>query len=1177
MSSSANFYESDVEEAAIAWFKAMGYPYAHGPSLTAERGDDPRQALLLTRLEAALRRLNPDLPTSALDEAIRRLRGLDSRNIDENNHAFHRMLTKGIALEVTHADGGQRGETVWLVDFQNPENNDWLVVNQLTLVGSKTRRPDVIVYINGLPIAVIELKDPTNPQAKVKGAYNQLQTYKAQIPQLFTANEILVASDGIKTRVGSLTAGWERFGPWRSIEKGELAPEAMPSLEVVIRGLFEKTRLLDYIRSFVLFETQDGIIKKIAGYHQYYAVNLAVEATARAVKGDGKVGVVWHTQGSGKSISMVFYAGKVIRHDATENPTLVVVTDRMDLDDQLFRQFGASTELLSTKPHQALSRDDLRDQLRVASGGVVFTTMQKFVRRRKDKLDDQGNVIARAERHYPCLSKRQNIIIIADEAHRTQYNFARGLADNLKRALPNASRIGFTGTPIAFTDRDTQALFGEYIDIYPLSQAVADESTVPIYYEARLARLELPEDEKPHVDEEFDDATEDESVETQEQLKRRNAKLEVLIDTKKRLKLIARDIVDHWRRRAEVLTGKGMVVTISRKVAVRLYNQIIRLHPHWHDDDVDKGAIKVVITGSAEDPPLLQSHIHTRKELDRIAARLKDADDPLQLVIVCDMWLTGFDAPPLHTMYFDKPLKGHTLMQAIARVNRVHEDKPSGLVVDYLGVAAELKAAIEYYDPKKQASQTEPRSLPIELALEELVKRHGIVRDMFHGFDYSGFFSANKPLRVQTLAAAENHILALEDGKKRYREAMAGLNKAAGLALHLESARHLRDDVAFFQAVQASLGKHTTPRGSSDEALNAAVRQIVSRAVVPDDEVLDLLGLAGVDKPDISILSEAFLESLRVTAYPDLQVEALNKLLKDEIRTIERRNVVQGRRFSERLQEAINKYQNRSLDAVQVIQELVELARAFRQAQEQGQKLGLNEAELAFYDALADHGDVRDLMGDTVLSEIAQQLVATIRKSVTLDWTQKENVRAKLRLKVKLLLKKFKYPPDQSEKAIALVIHQAETSCADWGVTELEEAPVLADAPAESAPESTVVQYPDPTPPVMVAADVAVAVPPLQFPMTGLWGEALEETAEDVHPFLRAAYDEGFPPPEYGWDWTDTSGRVEGSILELAWPERRVAVLTEGVSDKALAQMAERSWTVLRPPYAEDTFLAAMR
>ncbi len=1163
---SVKFTESDVEAAFITWLGGQGYPYAAGKDLIKERGS-PRKTLLLPRIEHALQRLNPDLPQAALDEALRQITRLESPDLLSDNMAFHKMLTRGIPLDVRHEDGSIRGETIWLVDFDDPDNNDWLAVNQLTIIGptQKNRRPDVILYLNGFPVVAIELKDFTNPAAKVKRAWQQLQTYKNDIPQLFVTNAILVASDGVITRMGSLTAGWERFGHWREIDGRTPPPKGMTSLEVLARGLLNRQRLLDYIRHFILFETDDGITKKIAGYHQYYAVNAAVEQTVAALRpqGNGKAGVVWHTQGSGKSISMVFYAARLITHARTKNPTLVLITDRNDLDGQLFNQFSRSAQLLNSTPVQASSRDDLRQCLQVASGGVVFTTMQKFTRKRARK-DGDGKVIESGEHHYPCLSERDNIILIADEAHRTQYNFARGLADNLQRALPNATRIGFTGTPIEFEDRNTPELFGGYIDTYTLSQAVRDQATVPIFYEARLAKLDLPESEKPRVDEDFEELTEDEDDTTQARLQRKWSELEALISTPKRLKLLARDITDHWRRRTEILRGKAMIVTVSRRVAAKLYSQIVRLNPHWHDSDIDKGVIKVVMTASSDDEPLLQPHNYTKSQHERIAKRLKDPDDPLQMVIVCDMWLTGFDAPPAHTMYIDKPIKGHNLMQAIARVNRVHKDKEGGLIVDYLGVAAELKEAIQWYD--RGETKTDQPGLPVDEALALLEKHHEIVKSMFHGFDYSAFFSDDTPARVKALVSGGDHILALEDGKKRFRENMAALNKAAGLALHLEEARVFRDDIAYFQAVQKSLSKHGGSTLDSSEALNAAIRQIVSRAIVPEDKVLDLLGLAGLDKPDISILSEAFLEGVKVSDYPNLQLEAFNKLLNDEIRTTSQRNIVQGKRFSERLQEAVNRYQSRSLTAAEVIIELVALARAIREAREQGEKLGLDDNELAFYDALADHGDVRTLMGDEILTEIARELVRTIRRSVSLDWTQKESVRAALRLKVKVLLARYKYPPDKSQEALDLVLQQAEVSCADWGVRGHDVPDVARTLPVAEADDAET-----------SAAESDAETPSVLAPLTGLWAEALECTDPALHPFILAAHEAGLNAPEFDLDWMGDDGRTDGSILPLAWPERRVAVLLrEGVSEQTRGEMLGREWAIFSVDDAPEVVVGGM-
>ncbi|MBI4706193.1 MAG: type I restriction endonuclease subunit R [Deltaproteobacteria bacterium] len=1012
-------FESIVEQAAIEWLGRLGYAYVPGWELAPD-GSSPERAsystvILEGRLRAALGRIDPKLPAEALDDVVRRVTRPTSPALEENNVAFHRMLAKGAEVQVRKG-GAVRGEHAWLVDFEQPENNDWLVVNQLTVIeGKYNHRPDLVVYLNGLPIAVIELKNPETPSATLGTAWNQLQTYKKNIPTLFNTNEILVVSDGTDAKVGSLTAGFERFGPWRTVDGTEIAPDAVPKLKVLLEGLFEKRRLLDYLRHFIFWETEDGYTKKIAGYHQFHAANKAVTETVRASskKGDRRIGVVWHTQGSGKSVSMVFYAGKIIVEPAMANPTLVVLTDRNDLDGQLFDQFAAATELVH-KPEQAESREHLRELLKVASGGVVFTTLQKFGAPKGERM--------------PLLSDRHNIVVIADEAHRSHYEFIEGFARNLRDGLPNASFIGFTGTPIELDDRSTPAVFGDYIDTYPIAQSVEDGATVPIYYEARLARIDLPEDEKPRVDAEFEEVTEGEETTAKEKLKGKWAKLEALVGTERRLGLVAKDILDHWDRRTEILAGKAMVVCMSRRICVDLYKEIIELRPEWHSDEDEAGAVKVVMTGAASDPAEYQPHLRSKPRQKAIEKRFKDPGDPLQMVIVRDMWLTGFDVPPAHTLYLDKPMKGHTLMQAIARVNRVFRDKPSGLVVDYLGLAEQLRLAVGTYG----GGQRERPGLPVELALAVLLEKFDVVKAMFHGFDYAGYFSTKATKRLETLTAGANHVLGLGDGKKRYLDAMAALNKAAGIAIHLEGARHLRDDVGFFQAVQSNLAKYTVGgSGKSKEELHAAIRQIVSGAMTSDG-VIDVFQAAGLKKPDISILSDEFLETVRQSPHRNLQIELLKKLLNDEITAQGRRNVVQARKFSEMLERTLAAYNNRSLEAAEVILELIEMARQMRDAPKRGDELRLSEDELAFYDALCAHGNVRDVMGDEVLAKIAHELVEAIRASVTIDWTQKEAVRAKMRSKVKRLLRKHGYPPDKQEAAVVTVIEQAEQVCRDW-------------------------------------------------------------------------------------------------------------------------------------------------
>lgn len=1033
-------FESIVEQAAIEWLQELGWTHVPGPILAPD-GEAPERAnyravVLEGRLRRALARINDHLPPDAIDAALRAVLRLDSPSLEERNHGFHKLVREGVSVTVKK-DGRERGDLAWLFDFADPAKNDWLVVSQLTVVeGNNKRRPDLVLYVNGLPLAVIEFKNPEDPNATIQGAHNQLRLYMDQTPALFTTNEVLVISDGTEARVGSITAGFERFGPWRTIDGATVAPEALPKLQVLLHGLFERRRLLDYLYHFVLWETEDGFTKKIAGYHQFHAVNRAVEATVRASSetGDHRIGVVWHTQGSGKSISMVYYAGKVILEPAMQNPTLVVVTDRNDLDGQLYAQFCAAKDLVPS-PKQAEGREHLRELLNVASGGVVFTTIQKF------SLTEQERTLRDA---FPALSQRQNIVVIVDEAHRTQYGFetrldaktgqvTAGLAQNLRSALPNASFIGFTGTPIEFDDRSTPAVFGNYIDTYTIRQAVEDGATVPIFYEARLARISLPEDEKPRIDEQFEEITEDEEEPTRQKLKTTWAKLEALVGTPNRLGLVAKDLLDHWGRRVEIVDGKAMIVCMSRRICVDLYNEIVKLRPDWHGGTDEEGAIKVVMTGSGADPVAFHPHIRGKDRQKAIEKRFKDPADPLRIVIVRDMWLTGFDVPCAHTLYMDKPMQGHGLLQAIARVNRRFKDKPSGLVVDYLGLADQLRKAISSYG----GGTGEKPGVPVEIALAVLKEKFEVVRDLFHGFNYSGYFSTKATDRLAALAGGVNHICGLDPGdpdkaKKRYIESMIVLNKAAGIALHLEGARHLRDEVGYFQAVQGNIQKYTVGgSGKTDAELHAAIRQIVSGAV-SSDGVIDVFGAAGIQKPDISVLSDEFLETVKKSEHRNLQLELLKKLLNDEIKAQGGRNVVVARKFSEMLERTMIRYQNRTIEAAQVILELIEMAKQLRDAPKRGGELGLTEDELAFYDALADHGGVREVMGDMVLASIAHDLVEAIRGSVTIDWTQKEAVRADMRRKVKKLLRKHGYPPEKQDNAVLVVIEQAERVCRDW-------------------------------------------------------------------------------------------------------------------------------------------------
>ena len=975
--------------------------------------------ILEKRVRAALSNINPAIPQEAIEDAYRKL----TRTIHEsplpaaNNHRFHRMLTDGVDVEYKEGTGRIVGDKVWLVDFNSPDNNDWLAVNQFTVTeGNSNRRPDVIVFVNGLPLGVIELKNPADENATTKDAFNQFQTYKKEIHSLFPYNEILVVSDGIEARAGTLTADWEWFLPWRTIAGDDLAPKGLPELEVLLKGIFDKQRFLDLLKYFIVFEVDGAsIVKKMAGYHQLHAVNKAVECTlqAAAPQGDKRVGVVWHTQGSGKSLTMAFYAGKIIHHADMQNPTLIILTDRNDLDDQLFGTFSKCRDLLRQKPVQAENRNHLKELLNVASGGVVFTTVQKFF---PEKGED-----------FPKLSDRRNIIVIADEAHRSQYDFIDGFARHIRDALPNASFIGFTGTPLEAADRNTPAVFGHYISVYDIQRAVEDGATVRIYYEARLAKLELKEEERPKIDPEFEEVTEGEEQTIKEKLKRKWAQLEAMVGTEKRTDLVAKDIIDHFEKRFDAMDGKGMIVCMSRRICVDLYNAIVKLKPEWHNEDDDKGLLKVVMTGAASDPVEWQQHIRNKKRREELANSYKKPSQPFKLVIVRDMWLTGFDAPCMHTMYVDKPMRGHGLMQAIARVNRVFKDKPGGLVVDYLGIAEELKKALSDYTENDR----DMTGIPQEEAVAIMLEKFEVVEAMYHSFDYARFFSGSPAEQLTVIKEAMEHVLSQEDGKNRFLQAVTELSKAFALSVPHEKALEIRDHVGFFQAVRSALAKTTTTGGKGVDNLDSAVRQIVSKAVA-SEEVVDIFAAAGLKKPDISILSDEFLEEVRHMPQRNLAMEVLKKLLNDEIKSRAKKSLVQSRSFAEMLERTIRKYQNRTIDAAKVILELIELAKELREAHRRGEKLNLSDDELAFYDALETSDSAVKVLGDDTLKNIARELVDTVRKNVTIDWTVKEGVKAKLRTLVKRILRKYGYPPDKQEKATQTVLSQAELLCAEW-------------------------------------------------------------------------------------------------------------------------------------------------
>ena len=989
----------------------------------AER-DSWHEVILKRRLAAAIARLNPDIPADAQETAIKKILHPDSPSLIGNNRAFHKMLVDGVEVEYRRPDGTIKGDQVRLVDFVHPEKNDWLAVNQFTIIENhNNRRPDILLFLNGIPVIVIELKNPADEKATIESAFRQIQTYKQQIPGLFTCNEMIVISDGIEARIGTLTAIRERFMPWRTIEGERLAPPTMLRLEVLIKGAFDRRRLLDLIRNYIVFEIdEDGsIAKKMAGYHQYHAVKNALESTVKASRpsGDRRGGVVWHTQGSGKSLTMVFFTGEIVLNPAMENPTIVVITDRNDLDDQLFGTFSRCHEILRQKPVQATDREHLKKLLAVGSGGIVFTTIQKFFPEKKGG-------------RYPELSGRRNIVVITDEAHRSQYDFIDGFARHIRDALPGATFIGFTGTPIEKEDKNTRHVFGDYISVYDIQRAVEDKATVPIYYESRLAKIDLDEKERPKIDRQFEEITEGEEIEKKEDLKSKWAALEAVVGTEKRISLIAKDIIDHYEKRQEALDGKAMIVCMSRRICVDLYNELSRLRPAWHADEDDKGTLKVIMTGSATDELPWQQHIRTKPRREALAKRFqkKNDDDPFRIAIVRDMWLTGFDVPSLHTMYIDKPMQGHTLMQAIARVNRVFRDKPGGLVVDYIGLGDELRKAIANYTESGGTGKT---AIVQEEAVAVMLEKYEICCGIFHGFDWSDWEDPQRRLNLMPLA--QGFILNKKDGKKRFIAAVTELSKAFALSVPHEEAIKIRDDVAFFQSVRGVLVKYDTDGEKTDRTweMEHAIRQIVSGAIV-SDQVIDIFSAAGLKKPDISILSEEFLAEVRGLPQKNVAVELLRKLLNDEIRTRQKTRLVQSRSFERMLEETIHRYKNRAVETVEIIEELIKLAKELREADKRGQDLGLTEPELAFYEALEVNDSAVMILGDEILRKIAHELVDQIRKNVTIDWTVKEGVKAKMRVMVKRILTKYNYPPDKQPKAVATILEQAEILCAEISV-----------------------------------------------------------------------------------------------------------------------------------------------
>lgn len=1053
--------EADIEEALLTQLHGLGFETASDEVIGPDGGAPERAShdvvVLHQRLKDAVLRLNSHLPPEPRADAVRKVTQSELPNLLEENRRIHKLLVEGVDVEYYAEDGVLTAGKVALLDFEQPQRNDWLAVQQFVVINGQTRRrPDVVVFVNGLPLAVIELKAPGSAGAHLAGAFNQLQTYKAQVPALFHTNTLLVTSDGIAARVGSLSADLERFMPWRTTDGKAVLPKGMPELPTLIEGVFEPRRFLDLLRWFTVFgETGSGLTKIVAGYHQFHAVNRAVESTIRAAlpagwaedpadyklpsvasqkKGDRRAGVIWHTQGSGKSLLMAFYAGRLVQHPAMENPTLVVLTDRNDLDDQLFGTFSMCRDLIRQTPVQAESREDLRKALARASGGVIFTTLQKF-----GEVDEP-------------LTTRRNVVVIADEAHRSQYGFrakvdaktgavSYGFAKYMRDALPNASFIGFTGTPIEAEDVSTPAVFGNYIDVYDISRAVEDGATVPIYYESRLARIELDEDEKPKLDAEVEALTEDEAQDQQEKFKRKWSTVEALVGSDKRMALVAKDLVQHFEDRVAGLDGKAMVVCMSRRICVALYDAITKLRPDWHGADDTAGTVKIVMTGAASDPPEWQPHIGNKARRDSLAKRARDPKDPLKLVIVRDMWLTGFDAPCMHTMYVDKPMRGHGLMQAIARVNRVFRDKPAGLIVDYIGIAQNLKSALAQYSKSDQDNTGVDESQAIAL----LMAKYEVVRDMYHGFDYRSALAGTPQQRLAMMAGAIEWVLDMQqklaarettaDGKKaahrRYQDAVLALSKAFALASSSDEARNIREEIGFFQAIRAALVKSATGSGKTSQERELAIQQIVSRAVV-STEIVDILKAAGIQSPDISILSDEFLAEVQQMQKKNLALEALRKLLNDGIRSRSKANVVQTKAFSERLEDAIARYHANAITTAEVLQELIQIAKDIRAARARGEEQGLSDEEIAFYDALAENESAVQAMGDDKLRVIAHELLVSLRQNVSVDWAHRENARAKMRVLVKRVLRKYGYPPDLQDAAVQTVLQQAEALSAGW-------------------------------------------------------------------------------------------------------------------------------------------------
>jgi type I restriction enzyme R subunit len=1040
--------EDHIEQIVIQEFIDLGYSYVNGADISPEGISQERQfdeVVLKQRLRDAIRKINPNIPTEAQEDAIKKLLRSDSPSLFQNNYNIHKYLTEGVDVEYRKGDR-IIGDKVWLIDYEESNNNEFLVVNQFTIIENNVnKRPDIILFINGLPLVVIELKNAVDENATIHSAFNQLQTYKQAIPSLFLYNALLIVSDGWEALYGSLTSSKQFFVPWKSIDGNVIAHEDMPQMEVMTKGMLNKYVLIDLIRHYVVFHrNKEQITKIIPRYHQYFAVNKAVETTKKATSegGDQRAGVIWHTQGSGKSLSMVFYAGKLVL--ALNNPTLVILTDRNDLDDQLFDTFSLSQDVLRQTPVQAENRDDLKKKLSVTSGGIVFTTIQKFLPEIQEKIDIGEGKTKNVKGQFELLSDRRNIVVIADEAHRSQYDFMDGFAKHMRDALPNASFIGFTGTPIENTDKNTQAVFGDYIDVYDIQQAVEDGATVRIFYENRLAKINLKEEEKPRVDEEFEELTESEEQSSRQLLKSRWARLEAIVGNEHRLELIANDIVKHYEAKngAGGIEGKAMIVCMSRRICVDLYDQIIKVRPQWHSDNDTEGTIKVVMTGSSSDPLNFQPHVRNKAKRKALGERLKDPKDSLKIAIVRDMWLTGFDAPSMHTLYLDKPMKGHNLMQAIARVNRVYKDKIGGLVVDYIGIANDLKKALSLYT--ESGGKGKP-AFDQDEAADVMMSKYEIVVQMFQeqptdktvakGFDYKSFFGLTPKEKLSFPILGANYVLGLENGKDRFLNTVTALSKSFALSVPHQYTIDIRDEVGLFQAIKARIVKVTqSGKGKSDEEMETAIKQILSDAIA-SEEVVDIFDAAGIKKPDISILSDEFLAEVKGMPHKNLAFELLKKLLNDEIKTRQRVNLVEAKKFSEMLDNAVKTYQNNLITSAQIIDAMIQLAKEIKEADRRGEELGLDFREYAFYTALETSDSSVAIMGDEILKHIARELVDAVKSNTSIDWTVREKVQAKLRLAIKRILIKYGYPPDLRIMAVDTVIEQAKLLANDFGNT----------------------------------------------------------------------------------------------------------------------------------------------